>query len=216
MKKIIVFDLDDTLYKEIDFLKSAYREIAAYVERVYNKQDIYEFMMTCYEGGKNSFECLLNYYSLPIDIELLLKMYRNHFPDIFLSDDTKFILQYFVDSGYILGLITDGREQTQLNKITALNLQQYIPYENCIISEAFGFSKPSLEAYLFFQNKYGEGTYSYVGDNVSKDFIAPNRLNWRSFCLKDDGQNIHKQIFVEGFYKPKYVITSLGSLKDLI
>ena len=26
--KVIVFDLDDTLYKEIDYLKSAYHEIA--------------------------------------------------------------------------------------------------------------------------------------------------------------------------------------------
>jgi len=26
-KRVVVFDLDDTLYKEIDFLKSAYMEI---------------------------------------------------------------------------------------------------------------------------------------------------------------------------------------------
>jgi len=25
---VVVFDLDDTLYKEIDFLKSAYKEVA--------------------------------------------------------------------------------------------------------------------------------------------------------------------------------------------
>ena len=28
--KVVCFDLDDTLYKEIDYLKSAYREIASY------------------------------------------------------------------------------------------------------------------------------------------------------------------------------------------
>ena len=28
--RVICFDLDDTLYKEIDYLKSAYREIAGY------------------------------------------------------------------------------------------------------------------------------------------------------------------------------------------
>ena len=31
--KVIVFDLDDTLYKEIDFLKSAYLEIASIVDK---------------------------------------------------------------------------------------------------------------------------------------------------------------------------------------
>ena len=29
--KVFVFDLDDTLYKEIDFLRSAYREIAGII-----------------------------------------------------------------------------------------------------------------------------------------------------------------------------------------
>jgi len=33
--KIFVFDLDDTLYKEIDFLYSAYREIARWVFKGY-------------------------------------------------------------------------------------------------------------------------------------------------------------------------------------
>lgn len=34
-RKIIVFDLDDTLYKEVDFLKSAYQEIASWLEDTY-------------------------------------------------------------------------------------------------------------------------------------------------------------------------------------
>ena len=32
----IVFDLDDTLYKEIDFVKSAYNYINNYINKYYN------------------------------------------------------------------------------------------------------------------------------------------------------------------------------------
>ena len=39
--KIFIFDLDDTLYKEIDFLYSAYREIAGWIELKFSLKGIY-------------------------------------------------------------------------------------------------------------------------------------------------------------------------------
>ena len=54
-KKVVVFDLDDTLYKEIDFLKSAYREIAMLCSS--KKSNNYYTMMTFdYYSGENVFE----------------------------------------------------------------------------------------------------------------------------------------------------------------
>lgn len=44
-RKIIVFDLDDTLYKEVDFLKSAYQEIASWLEDTY---ELRVFTIICY------------------------------------------------------------------------------------------------------------------------------------------------------------------------
>lgn len=48
-KRVVVFDLDDTLYKEIDFLKSAYMEIASWIEESYGKIGVYEYMLSCLE-----------------------------------------------------------------------------------------------------------------------------------------------------------------------
>ena len=53
--KIFVFDLDDTLYKEIDFLHSAYREIAQWVELKFSLNDIYPFMLRVYENKLDVF-----------------------------------------------------------------------------------------------------------------------------------------------------------------
>ena len=47
--KIFIFDLDDTLYKEIDFLYSAYREIAGWIELKFSLKGIYAFMLETYK-----------------------------------------------------------------------------------------------------------------------------------------------------------------------
>ena len=55
--------------------------------------------------------------------------------------------------------------------------------------------------------------YWYVGDNVQKDFIAPNQLKWKTICLNDDGLNIHAQnVVVNDAYLPQIRIDSLSEL----
>ncbi|MBQ7341837.1 MAG: HAD-IA family hydrolase [Alistipes sp.] len=95
----------------------------------------------------------------------------------------------------VIGLITDGYKDTQLNKIQALNLMRYMKRDNIIISEEFGSEKPNPSNYIYFMNKYPDQEYIYVGDNIQKDFLAANELQWTTICLLDDGQNIHKQEF---------------------
>ena len=57
--KVFVFDLDDTLYKEIDFLRSAYREIADWVEVEFSQTDIYPFMIKAYESKMDVFSLMI-------------------------------------------------------------------------------------------------------------------------------------------------------------
>ena len=49
-KDIVVFDLDDTLYKEIDYLFSAYHAIAESI-----RLDVAGEMLDWYHAGKNVF-----------------------------------------------------------------------------------------------------------------------------------------------------------------
>lgn len=215
-KKIIVFDLDDTLYKEVDFLKSAYHEIASWIEQNYNKTGIYDFMFSCYMQKKNTFLCINQEYNLNIEIDIFLSMYRAHFPCLTLSEEVQKVLNTLVAENIIIGIITDGREQTQLNKIKALGLDKYISLADCVISESFGYSKPSQEAFLFFQHKYGAADYYYIGDNAQKDFIAPNSLGWTTICVLDDGRNIHKQQSVSREMKPAHEISTFSDLYQYI
>ena len=42
--RVVVFDLDDTLYKEQDYLLSAYREIATSLESDYAQEGVFDRM----------------------------------------------------------------------------------------------------------------------------------------------------------------------------
>ncbi|MCD8181749.1 MAG: HAD family hydrolase [Bacteroides sp.] len=70
---------------------------------------------------------------MEIPLEVYLYKYRMHFPIISLSEGVENSLKKMRQAGFILGIVTDGRNITQSNKIKALGLEQYISWEDCII-----------------------------------------------------------------------------------
>lgn len=191
-KNIVVFDLDDTLYKEIEYLKSAYREIAKQISKSVscNKEAIYSDLWQFYTGNLNAFDLVLKKYKPDLAIEDLLITYRNHFPNLLLSESTKTVLDFLKEKQIQLGLITDGRSIQQRNKLKALGIESY--FSEIVISEEFGSEKPDLRNFKHFENHFGNAQYYYIGDNIKKDFVAPNALGWVTIRLKDNGLNIHK------------------------
>lgn len=214
---VVIFDLDDTLYYEIDYLRSAYKEIAnAFVDKTH-VDDLLQQMLYQYNSGNNVFKYLLSNYSSNLEVSDLLEIYRNHKPDIALSKSRTDLLQTLSLWNIPIGLVTDGRTITQRSKIDALGLSQYIHSSNIIISEEFGSSKPSVANFEYFQTQYNNKTFVYIGDNVSKDFLAPNQLGWKTICLKDMGVNIHKQNFDHGKdYLPTYICNNFNEIKDIL
>lgn len=192
-KSFFIFDFDDTLFSEVDFLKSAYRHIASKLP-VSTNGSIYEEMLRRYEKKENVFKWLADQYleiMPPVTVEWLLKEYREHLPVIKLSVETGLFLKKLADLSIPAGLITDGRSITQRNKLKALGLENY--FADIIISEEFGSEKPDERNYLYFSSKYPGREFYFFGDNTKKDFIVPARLGWSTVCLKDAGTNIHKQ-----------------------
>jgi putative hydrolase of the HAD superfamily len=210
--RVVVFDLDDTLYKEQDYLLSAYREIAERIgDRVTRKQGvqedrIFDQMLRWRQEGENVFQCLIDTYGLDMTVDDQLAVYRSHVPAIRLDEETKHLLDYLHRIA-VIGLITDGRSLTQRHKIEALGLSAYMDEENILISEETGHEKPSEVPYRHFMTHYPACTYYYVGDNPAKDFSASDRLGWTSICLLDDGRNIHPQELagVNGIWKVEHI-----------
>lgn len=214
--KVVVFDLDDTLYKEVDFLKSAYREIADFVEKKNGCSGVYEKMISWWEAGDNVFETLIKAYCLDVSIKELLDLYRRHFPQIHLDDETRNVLIQLRNTCK-LGIISDGRSVTQRNKIMALGLADYVGWSDIYISDEVGHLKTSPYSFEKIMDSYPDCQYIYVGDNPEKDFIIPNQLGWDSFCLLDDGQHIHKQDFtLDASKMPQHIINNITELLDFV
>lgn len=217
---ILVFDLDDTLYKEIDFLKSAFKEISNYLALKIEKseEDVFSQMLDSYYAGLNVFDEVINNYDLSevVDSIDLVNFYRNHKPNIVLPKGTRDLLDTFKNEVFKIVLITDGRSIQQRNKLNSLDLLNY--FDDILISEEFGSEKPNINNFKYYENKYGSlFHYIYIGDNVKKDFISPNHLGWTSICLKDNGQNIHTQnLILKDKQKPTFFIENFSEISAII
>ena len=218
-KKVVVFDLDDTLYKEIDYLKSAFQEIADYFRDQYGIYGLWGEMLRYYREKKDAFQEVVDFYKRPVEKSFLLDMYRQHKPNIRFEPETKEVLDALHNnSEYEICMITDGRRVTQWNKIKALGLDKYQKEDlDFLISEEHGHTKPDPYAYEMIEAFYPNCTYTYVGDNPAKDFYAANKLGWKTVCLLDNGRNIHKQDFsLADEYLPKYKIESIKELLSIV
>lgn len=217
-KKVVCFDLDDTLYKEIDFLKSAYRHIASLVSNANAPEDeVYQTLLNTYIQGGNAFATVVQKYGFRLfTVEWMLDVYRNHKPHITLDNDTRLTLERLKAKGVTMGIISDGRYAQQMNKIDALGLKDFIHEEDIIINTDLSRIKPDRHSFKHFMEKYGKDcAFWYVGDNTAKDFVAPNTLGWTTICLLDNGRNIHKQDFsLEKLAMPQLQIKCLSELLD--
>ncbi len=213
--RVIVFDLDDTLYHEMDYLRSAYKEIATAISETTgtSASEILKVMLVAYADGDNAFQVARDLFATKLSVEDMLTMYRNHRPDISLIRDTQVCLDRLKDHHVLMGLITDGRSIQQRNKIEVLGLYSYMAQEDILVSEEVGYEKPDDRLYLHFMHRYPNLNYCYIGDNISKDFVTPNKLGWDTVCILDQGENIHSQkVNLPDEYLPKKRISQMTEI----
>lgn len=213
--EVIVFDLDDLLYQEFDFVRSGFWAIALLVSKDQAKS-VFKAMMAEYFSGRPALSWLCNEYlkgKSKYTVEMLLNIYRTHIPNIVLSQEAAGLLTQLKKQGNKLGLITDGRAVTQRNKIKALKLSNWI--SDILISEEFGYEKPSPQPFKYFMEKYPGEKYLYIADNFNKDFVTPNRLGWRTIALADNGLHIHNcHPNLESDFYPQESICRFSELKS--
>ena len=210
-KPYIVFDLDDTIFQEVDYLKSAYREIAQLVSPD-QADNVYAEMFNRYKAGENVFAWLIIEYGSSVEdltVQKLIKLYRDHYPEITLAEDVHDFIIRLNTHSISFGLITDGRSMTQRNKLKALGIDQM--FSDLVISEEFGSEKPDERNYLYYEHKYQGSHLFYIGDNTGKDFIVPAKLGWTTICIKDRGMNIHPQD-LDQVPGPDYIVSTFKEI----
>lgn len=218
MTKLIITDLDDTLYPEINFTYSGFRSVSDYLSNKHNlnSKDLFNFLQKSFTNGArgNNFNLLLEKFSIKEDLNYLINLFRKHKPQISLYPDAKKILDYLKLKQILLVLMTDGYLVTQKNKIDALKIKDY--FDKIIVNDiSKGRDKSDQKIYINLMNKMKTNLsdITFIGDNPRKDFKAPSKL----------GIQLVRIIRKEGIYsqeqdieKPDFTITTLDSIKKII
>lgn len=207
----VVFDLDDTLYREDDYYTSGVIAISHIVKEIYG-QDLEDRILTWKRDGvRDIIGMLCEELNLPQSVkEEFIWTYRLHKPNIELSAGVKEILDLIENQSAGIAVLTDGRSISQRLKIAALGLSTYPLY----ISAEWNSEKPELDRFRKIQEHHCSDRYVYVGDNPEKDFKAPNELGWGTIGILDRGINIHSQN-ISGLEQSCYPDVWISDIKEL-
>jgi len=222
MKPIIqavVFDLDDTLYAERDYVRSGYRAVARHLHKTRGRNEaMADWLWGRFEAGLagGAFDALNEHFHLGLDadsITELVGVYRDHKPDIHARPGAAELLGR-LGSRCKLGLLSDGFLPAQSLKLDALGIAPML--HAVVFTEEMGrqFWKPAPDGFEAIRDKLDvpHEACAYVGDNPAKDFVAPNRLGWRSIQLRCP-QQIHSANAPPEGGTPQTVIASLDELE---
>ncbi|MEB2314374.1 MAG: HAD family hydrolase [Sorangiineae bacterium] len=196
--RAVVFDIDDTLYLERDYVRSGFASLSTYAEERWGIANFGERAWQLFLLGARGdiFNRVLIDCGVAAggaDVRALVDRYRAHTPDITLLPDARAALEA-LHGRFQLAAITDGPLASQQAKARALGLEQWL--EPIVFTAALGpnAGKPALDAFQLVEKRLGvSGTECvYVADNPQKDFIAPHELGWRTVRVRRPGGLHHE------------------------
>jgi putative hydrolase of the HAD superfamily len=191
----VVFDMDDTLYLERDYVQSGFRAVARQVSGLAEETAVFARLWEMFETGVrgDSFDRLLDLFprlGKAYDVAALVAVYRNHVPEISLLPEMAALLSELRKRGMALGVLSDGPLASQQAKADALGLDSLV--DRVLLTDSLGREswKPSTAGFEVLAKalRIPHSELVYVGDNPEKDFIAPRQLHWLTIRLRMAGQ----------------------------
>ncbi|WP_248624656.1 HAD family hydrolase [Enterococcus cecorum] len=194
--RAIIFDLDDTLYDPMQPFNQAYQkhlpQMAAEVsvnrfylksraisDALFEKQqlgqiDIKEVQKIRIIEAAKAFG-----YEVTEDLAMAFQdtyaYYQGH---LTLLEGYAAFFKKCQEQGIFLGVITNGPGDLQRKKLHSLQLAQYIPEKNWLISGEVDLMKPQREIFEYYQKAHQLDQAIYVGDSFENDVVGANQVNW--------------------------------------
>lgn len=196
--RAIIFDLDDTLYPERDYVLSGFRAVASWAETRLSipAAEGYAALARLFADGVrgNTFNEWLAIYQQPVSlVPELVAAYREHAPELHPFPGIPELLDA-LRPHCMLGLLGDGYLDVQRKKLAALGLAR--AFDAVVFTDEFGRDawKPDTRAFLTIIERLGVHATEavYVGDNHLKDFLGARRTGMGTICYqRSDGVYAH-------------------------
>ena len=216
---ILVFDLDDTLYEEITYVKSGFKAVSDYLLKRSNipKNESFNIMVKILEleGRGKIFDKMLSEFKLNSKkyIRECLSVYRLHKPYIELYDSAKRCLDRFSDIPKYI--VTDGNKIVQKRKINSLDLKN--TFKRIFITHQYGlkYSKPS--SYCFEKitklENIKPNKIVFIGDDPKKDFVGIKPLGFKTIRVMTGNHRFEK---LKPEYEADISIKSLDEINHML
>lgn len=173
--RTVIFDLDDTLYSEEEFLKSVYSRIAG-LYGTGSEDDVYDYLLYTFKnnGRDNIFDKMFRKFpNKLINLETCLTIMRS--PIVGHSFDLYPWVSEYAKKSFerSISIITNGTPQQQKNKIKYLNLDRFFDLTHVAYANEYQ-KKPHPDAYHRLSEFLKMRDPIYVGDSNSDKVFAKN------------------------------------------
>jgi putative hydrolase of the HAD superfamily len=189
----VVFDIDDTLYLERDYVRSGFRAVGEWARARLGIADFAERSWRLFEAGVRGsiFDDVLAESGVQPDralVRALVDVYRTHEPAIEMLPDAADAVGRL--RGHVaLAALSDGPLESQRAKARALRVGDWAEVTVFTAELGAGFGKPDPRAFELVECRVACGPSGcvYVADNPAKDFAGPRGRGWRTVRVRREG-----------------------------
>ncbi|HHW4958781.1 TPA: HAD family hydrolase [Streptococcus suis] len=227
--KALIFDVDDTLYDQIQpFERALERHIEVVREQIeplylsFRRYADEVFAATAI--GKMSLKdshiyrmkhALADFgYQVSDATALAIQIDYDYFQgQIELSPVFPEIFSWCQAQGIAMGIITNGPYRHQLRKIRTMGLVNWIELEHVLISGQVGITKPNPAIFQLMEERLGMSgeDICYLGDSFENDMVGAKAANWKAIWF-----NHRKRVEPIAPYQADKVVTDWDELVEVI
>jgi len=215
---IYIFDLDDTLYDERQYVESGLKAVATFAESrwgIDGEKGFSQLVSLLDQHGRgrvfNDYLAMHNIAVTKQNVKACVSAYRLHAPSIEMPSSHRDLLESLPAPLY---LVTDGNKVVQGNKVDALNIAHY--FKRVFVTHRFGVKHAKPSTYCFEKIKQAERAnwqdMVYIGDNPAKDFVNLNKLGMPTVRVLT---GVHANVEAQPGFDAKYTISKLTELHSL-
>jgi len=221
--KLAVFDLDDTLCLERDFMAGGFRAVAEHLAQRFGgqTQDLERELLELHKAGcREKFQRILDSRAGsadPGEIQKLIEVYRTADRPLALLADAERMLERTRRAGLHLAILTDGPLAGQKTKVRLLGLEHRVDLVFYTAEAGEKCFKPSSAGFQRLAGHLGcpHDRCVYVADNEKKDFAGPNRLGWHTVKVeRPEAIYVHHRA-QDPLFKPDATVASLDEIELL-
>ncbi|QFT89031.1 Pyrimidine 5'-nucleotidase YjjG [Bacillus sp. THAF10] len=193
MIKAVIFDLDGTLLNRDEsvkkFINNQYERLNKWVGHIPKEEYTTRFIeLDCrgYVWKDKVYQQLVDEFGIGVNWESLLQDYISEFKNSCVPFPNLLnMLEDLRKNNLILGIITNGYGQFQLDNIKALGIEEY--FQTILVSEWEGIKKPDSQIFKRALEKLNVSANEsiFVGDHPENDVKAAQKVGMKGIWKKD-------------------------------